>query len=321
MRKFFIIAVFIFAAESFATPRLVLPKVTYDFKSVQEGEVVKAAFNLKNQGSSALLIKKIFPACGCTVAEMTSKEIAPGKTGTLKVNFDTSGFHGQKIKTVRLFTNDPKRSTVVLSIQGKVKRDIEIEPSRLYFGATVKGSNKTVSANITTSKGVSILGIIPRSDDINVVEKNIPGGIRITAKLSDDVPVGILRNRIVVKTNSKHNPVLNIPVFARVEGDLNMNPSDVSFGLIDGPLGQDVVTKVRVKNRSAKPVKILSTKSNTASVKTDFVVIKEGYEYEVSVAIAKKSFGVVRDRVVITTDHVDEKQRKLELPVYGIISN
>lgn len=313
-------ALFIFLAAA-GEPKLVIPDVTFDFGTVAEGKQVIASFVLKNQGDTALEIKRVFPACGCTVAEMSSSLIPPGQQASLNVSFDTNGFYGFKVKTIRLFTNDPQRSTVVLTLQGKIERDVEIEPSRLYFGTIGKGSNKVVSAELRSSSGTKILDVISRSKDIELkIEDSASGGKTVSVSFSKDAPIGIFRNRIVVKTSSAQNPVINIPVFARIEGDLKLSPADVSFGLLEGPLGEAQEKIVKVENRSAKAINILSAQSGNASVKAEVVEIKAGFEYQIKISIPASSSGVIRDKIRIETTHPDLDQRVVELPVYGIIS-
>lgn len=313
--------IFVFLAAA-GEPKLILNDVTYDFGSVAEGRQVSTSFVLKNAGSAPLEIKRIFPACGCTVAQMSSNLIAPGEEASLNVSFDTTGFYGFKVKTIRIFTNDPMRSTVVLSLQGKIERDVEVEPSRLYFGTVRKGSSNVVSAELRSSEGVRILDVVSRSKDIELSTKDsATGGKKISVSLSKDVPVGIFRNRIVVKTSSQQNPVINVPVFARVEGDLNLSPADVSFGLVEGPLGEAQEKIVKVTNRSEQAIKVLSAQSSSASIKTEVLEIKAGFEYQIKVTIPSSTSGIVRDRIKIQTTHPDKDQQFLELPVYGIISN
>ncbi|MCB0360995.1 MAG: hypothetical protein KDD44_15205, partial [Bdellovibrionales bacterium] len=142
----------------------------------------------------------------------------------------------------------------------------------------------------------------------------------ITATLSPKLPVGVFRSRIVVKTTSESNPVVTIPVFARVEGDLSLIPSDVSFGLLEAPLESPATRTVRLQNRSETPVHVLSLKSNNPALSAGVEKVSSGKVYDIEVRLKNSDVGPFRGQVTITTDHPDPDQRELVLPVYGILA-
>ncbi|MFI5157198.1 MAG: DUF1573 domain-containing protein [Chitinophagales bacterium] len=53
-----------------------------DFGKIAEGQKLEVAFRFKNAGDQPLIIEKVQPSCGCTVAEQPSEPIAPGKERT-----------------------------------------------------------------------------------------------------------------------------------------------------------------------------------------------------------------------------------------------
>ena len=63
-------------------------------------------------GDAPLKIEHIHTACGCTAAVLDSDTILPQQKTELRVTFDTTGFQGAKVKTVRVYTNDPKLSSL-----------------------------------------------------------------------------------------------------------------------------------------------------------------------------------------------------------------
>ena len=120
-------------------PKLDIKKRVFEFGSVMQGTRVEHIFELMNNGAAPLTIDRIQPACGCTAAVPDINPIPPGKVGKINASFDTSGFQGYKVKTVRLFTNDPKQPSAVLTFKGTVKTEIEVDPPRLYFWCHPEG--------------------------------------------------------------------------------------------------------------------------------------------------------------------------------------
>lgn len=96
---------------------------TYDWGKVTDGEKVVHVFKFKNTGKEPLIISNAKGSCGCTVPEYPKEAIAPGKSGEIKVVFDSKGKGGKGGKV------DSKKVTVTantdpvdtyLTITGKI---------------------------------------------------------------------------------------------------------------------------------------------------------------------------------------------------------
>ena len=77
----------------------------HHFGKVAEGEKVACVFTFDNIGTADYVIKSASTTCGCTVPKYDSKQISPGKSGTLEVLFDTSGRNGMQTKTITVKSN------------------------------------------------------------------------------------------------------------------------------------------------------------------------------------------------------------------------
>ena len=307
-----------------ALPRLTVAETVFDFGAVRQGSQVDHRFTLKNTGVAPLKIERMHTSCGCTAAVIATDTIAPGAQTDLKFTFDTAGFQGPKMKTVRLYTNDPKQPSVVFTLQGDVKPDVELSVPRLHFGDIRHGQSPALQLTVSAPPGsdVRIQDVTTRSQYIDVKTEDLAGasGKKISVKLKNTLPVGVFRDRIVVKTTSGNNPVVNIPVVARVQGDLRLAPSSLSFGLLDGPLKQTVSQTVQIENSSRTPVKVTSVESDNPAISAELIPLKDGKSVGIKVTLREDLLGAFRARVKVITDNADADQRQLVLPVYGIIS-
>lgn len=95
-------------------------KTEHDFGEIAEGTLAKHTFNFTNTGKVPLIIKDARGSCGCTVPDWPRNPIEPGKTGEIKVQFNSQGRSGMQTKTVTLTTNT-KAGTQMLQIKAKVK--------------------------------------------------------------------------------------------------------------------------------------------------------------------------------------------------------
>ena len=84
------------------------------------GEKYTHTYRFQNTGNSPLLITQVSPSCGCTTAkDWPQNPIAPGDSGQITVEFNSTGNSGLVDKSVSVLTNCIP-SVWVLKIQGTV---------------------------------------------------------------------------------------------------------------------------------------------------------------------------------------------------------
>lgn len=101
-------------------PVMSFKETVYDFGTVKQGEVINHTFTFTNTGKEPLVIENASASCGCTVPEWTKTPIAPGKTGEIKVQFNSTGKYGQQAPMVTIRANTEPNITQV-SLKGTVE--------------------------------------------------------------------------------------------------------------------------------------------------------------------------------------------------------
>jgi hypothetical protein len=76
-----------------------------DFGRIQEGQKLEVAFRFRNTGDKPLVIERVQPSCGCTVAEQSPEPIAPGAEGQIRATFNSQGRTGVNHKTLFVYAN------------------------------------------------------------------------------------------------------------------------------------------------------------------------------------------------------------------------
>ena len=76
-----------------------------DFGTITEGEKLEVSFRFKNSGDKPLVIERVTPTCGCTVADPPKEPIPPGKEGVIRGVFDSNGRIGPAHKTLTVLSN------------------------------------------------------------------------------------------------------------------------------------------------------------------------------------------------------------------------
>ncbi|MCC2545809.1 DUF1573 domain-containing protein [Hymenobacter sp. BT175] len=86
-------------------PVMTFAETTHNFGDIKAGDVVKHTFTFTNTGKSPLLIENAQASCGCTTPNWTKEPVAPGKTGTIDVQFDSHGKTGLQNKQIAIRAN------------------------------------------------------------------------------------------------------------------------------------------------------------------------------------------------------------------------
>lgn len=86
-------------------PKMTFEKEFHDFGKITAGEKVTYSFKFTNTGKSDLIISTAAGSCGCTVPEFPKEPIKPGKTGYIKVQFNSEGRSGIQEKQVTIIAN------------------------------------------------------------------------------------------------------------------------------------------------------------------------------------------------------------------------
>ena len=95
----------------------------HDFGQVKEGKKVTCKYTFENTGNADLIILNAKATCGCTKPSYSKKPIAPGKTGSLEVTFNTKGRVGNQRKNVSITANTEPAVTVVSFICEVLPKD------------------------------------------------------------------------------------------------------------------------------------------------------------------------------------------------------
>lgn len=92
----------------------------YDFGTFREAEGKKTGcVRFVNKGKEPTVINRVKPTCGCTVAEYTEGEIAPGDTATVSFTYNPAGRPGRFLKHIKVYTGLDDALTSV-TIKGTV---------------------------------------------------------------------------------------------------------------------------------------------------------------------------------------------------------
>ncbi|WP_138433041.1 DUF1573 domain-containing protein [Winogradskyella algicola] len=89
-----------------------------DYGTIEQHSDGTRLFAFTNEGDAPLLITGVKTSCGCTVPSYSKAPILPGKTGELKIKYDTKRL-GAFTKTIRV-TSNAEEGNKILKIKGNI---------------------------------------------------------------------------------------------------------------------------------------------------------------------------------------------------------
>lgn len=226
-------------AADVAVPKIEVTPMTYDFGKISDDIKNNATFTIKNTGKADLVIYEVRPTCGCTVANLTSKKIAPGETARLDAVYDSHNANGQVHRFINVKSNDPATETVSLGLTAVVNPkpapDINLSTFNIPNLQLAKGGKETrtikvtnpgqmelVINEITTSSGVSAeigkFEVIP-AQTVKVDIKLKPGeSTDMNLLISPKNTTGNFQELVTIRSDAKRRPAVTVVIQGMVQG-------------------------------------------------------------------------------------------------------
>ncbi|MRR07722.1 MAG: DUF1573 domain-containing protein [Deltaproteobacteria bacterium] len=212
----------VLSLPALAAPVLEVEKPVFDFGAIPQGKKLDHVFKLVNKGDAPLTINRTRTSCGCTVANVSTKTIAPGKSADLKISFDSANFGGKVTKTITVESNDPAAPATTLTIKGIINEELVVTPRQVNLGQTKAGSSKEVSIALENhgERTVKILSVTTPMPQIKTAIK------KQTLKPDEKVQISItvsprpedrfLSGFIVIATDIPGKPEITVPLYGSV---------------------------------------------------------------------------------------------------------
>jgi len=149
---------------------------------------VLADFGFKNTGTDPIDISSLETSCGCTVAKIDKKQIAPGETGAVHVHFDVGNRKGEQVKGVVVKTSDHVKQSLVL----RVLIQDPVAFSQKEFVWNSGGAATPKESIVELAAGARILGVESLNDQFDARLEEMDAGIRyrlVVTPRSTEIPV------------------------------------------------------------------------------------------------------------------------------------
>jgi hypothetical protein len=248
--------------------------------------VVKHSFVFTNTGTAKLEIKDVRPGCGCTTAGTWDKEVEPGKTGSIPLQFNSANFGGTIMKQATVTCNDPSQSNVVLQIKGTVWKPIDITPTMAVFNVSSESeTNDTkvvrIVSNLDEPLTLSDLQCTNRSfrAELKTVRPGKEFELQITALAPFTAPSMVAP--VTLKTSATNMPSINVSAYVAVQQPVTVSPTQIL--LAPGPFTNTVHHFVTVRNSGTNSLVLSDAKVSVPGAEVRVQETQPGRLFTISV--------------------------------------
>ena len=236
----------------FATP-------VYDFGKVSAGTIVKYDYVFTNTGNAMLTVSDVKVSCGCTTAGTWQRQVEPGKTGSIPIQFNSVNLSGPVLKSVSVTCNDSNQPMVALQLRGTIWKPIDVIPTYAVFNLLADSlTNETKAVRIVnyTSEPLTLSAPESGNKSFSAEIKTITPGKEFELLITAVPPFTgtVIQTPILVKTSSTNVPVISVNAIAMIQQAIMVMPNQIT--LRSAPLPPNTLTGVTVRNNSATKVTI-----------------------------------------------------------------
>jgi len=307
-------------------PRIELSSHLWDFGRLWFGDPCSTQVRIRNAGTAPLKILAVKSSCGCTVARLKKRTLAPGESVAMTVTYNTRKNVKKVRQRIMIRTNDPAQPTAVLDVRGEVWHVYDGHPvPRIVFGQVQPDTVLTESIELTCNMDKPVpLKLRPpgraQPFEIRLTELEPGRRYRLTATIRPPLQLGINAVAAVLETGLKKIPTMVVPVNAFACERVSVTPPQLSVYEAQTRPGTRLLRVNYLKDHPIRVTKIecsipalranVLTNPPRSSLKTIF----EG----VTIRVAIPAWADLPDQgatVTIYTDDADPRFAKLVVPV------
>ncbi len=207
--------------------------------------------------------------------------LAPGEEADFIIEWDSKDTVGVKQIGADVFSNDPRpdRKSVNFDVQLNIVPELLFDPGYLSFGQLRENQKREESLKIfsmvhedltveyTSSSHPAISAVVRPMTDEEKSDKKAKAGYVVTVTIDGKLPVGDMNEKAMFKTNLKQQPIIPITVAGMVDGNFEVNPGNVNFGVVTS--SGNNLKKVFISARALPPEESLLVDTSKVTVAVD----------------------------------------------------
>jgi len=269
------------ASTNVIGPKIQFATPLHDFGRARAGEPVKYTYVFTNTGDRLLILNTVQPQCGCTTAGDWTRQVQPGNTGSIPIQFNTANYNGPVFKQVTVTCNVTNQPTLFLQLKGTVYKPFDLNPPMAVLNIPPDAETASVVVTITNNTEEPLVLSTPESNNrafAAELKTNALGkGYQLIVSAVPPTPPGSVQGQISLRTSWTNPAVITVPVAANVQPAVMVIPSYIT--LAPGPLANAVTNSVSIRNNSTNDLKLSDPVVNVPGVEAEIKEMQPGKSF------------------------------------------
>lgn len=194
----------------------------WDFGSIPKSATVIHEFKFKNIGTDTLVVSKVRPTCGCTLAPLSSDKIAPGQEASIRASFNTEKFNGRVTKQIYVDSSDPINPYLKITFSAIINNPllpVQPQPTEVDFGTVKKGQKVQMKVALANSDKAPANLVVVEESSKNKIKAQIasnmiaPGqSTNLILELTPSADTGQFKESITLEAPGLTDSRITIPI-------------------------------------------------------------------------------------------------------------
>ncbi len=260
-------------------PRLVVDSPHFYFGRMERKATGRHTFVLKNVGDFPLVLRKGKTSCKCTLSELNDTEVPPGGSTEVTLEWTAKTYESLFRQDATIFTNDPRRQIVTLTIEGLVIDSLQVNPPEVVFSNLTADESSSAKTRVFTSLAdeLKIVGHTcdnkETADLFDVSSEALPkdamptgmlSGVEVTVSIKPGLPPGSIQQKIFLQTNLPQEvPDAEIKIGGRIGSPIlvvgrewDQDKGVVRLGTIDSAKGTTRQLKLMIRGQHRQEIEL-----------------------------------------------------------------
>jgi hypothetical protein len=298
-------------------PRAKFSTSVYDFGRTQAGEMVKYTFFFTNVGDQTLEISDVRTSCGCTAAGDWTRRVAPGQTGNVCIQFNSSNFSGHVLKSISINSNDKQTPETVLELKGVVWKPIEIVPPYTVINVAADASRAEASVRVInhTDDPLALFSPVCDMDPFTLaIMTNQPGKAYTLVLIStNELKAANVQGRGTIKTSWPKAPTIDIPFWVNVQPIISVIPQRIELPQL--PLKVQARAAITIQNNSTNALILKDADINILGVDVQLREVQVGRLFTVVLTFPENFDAPVGQSIALTIKSNQPRMSKIQIPI------
>ncbi|MBN1852201.1 MAG: DUF1573 domain-containing protein [Pirellulales bacterium] len=219
-------------------PRVRVDQETYDFGAMERDTTRSHEFLFQNVGQGRLQLTVGDTTCKCAVGKVSKDSIEPGETVPVRLEWTAKTESSEFRQSATIFTNDPDRRRITLTVFGRISQLTSVAPPVLHFDRVSLGQSKTAEVFVMSHHvdrfsilGHEFIGIDTPEHFVVAIERVNPtelpdplakDGYRVRVTVKETAPFGVHRGWLRIATDLQNAEKMDIPVSVRITTEISV---------------------------------------------------------------------------------------------------